>query len=121
MVGPGTTVRGDGVTSAIAVDPRVAAKMFRGLGDPTRLRLVRLLLDQGEMTVGELVEAVGGHQGRVSSHLTCLRNCGLVADRREGRSVYYSVPDDRLVEFLPLALAMASDNAEHIAACHQIE
>jgi len=121
MAGSGTTVHGDDVTSVRAVDPRIAAKMFRGLGDPTRLWMICLLLEQGEMSVGELVEAVGGHQGRVSSHLTCLRNCGLVSDRREGRSVYYSVPDDRLVEFLPLALDMASDNADHIAACHQIE
>ncbi len=100
---------------------QVAAKFFRGLGDPTRLRLVALLLEHGEMRTGELVDAVGGLQGRVSSHLACLRHCGLVADRKEGRNVYYSISDPRVAEFLPTALAMVADNASHIATCHEID
>jgi len=43
MVGGNAAVSGDGVAAAIAVDPRIAAEMFRGLGDPTRLWMVRLL------------------------------------------------------------------------------
>lgn len=101
-------------------DVAVAAKFFRGLSDPTRLRLLALLLQYGEMTVSELVDAVAGLQGRVSSHLACLRHCGLVVDRREGRNVYYSVPDTRVRELLTPALAMVADNAEHIATCHRI-
>lgn len=99
----------------------VAAKFFRGLSDPTRLRLVVLLLERGEMTVGELVEAVGGLQGRVSSHLACLRHCGLVADRKDGRNVCYSIPDPRVRGLLTVALSMIADNATHIATCHRIE
>lgn len=99
---------------------QIAAKFFRGLGDPTRLRLVALLLDEGEMRTGDLVDAVGGLQGRVSSHLACLRHCGLVTDRKEGRNVYYSVTDPRVGNFLSVALEMVADNAEHIATCHEI-
>lgn len=107
---------------AVATDPdvQIASKFFRGLSDPTRLRIVALLLERGEMTVGDLVDAVGGFQGRVSSHLACLRHCGLVADRKEGRNVYYSVPDRRVAEFLPIALSMIADNAVHIATCHRM-
>ena len=99
---------------------QIAARFFRGLSDPTRLRLVALLLTHGELSVRELVEAVDGLQGRVSSHLACLRHCGLVTDRKEGRNVYYSVPDPRVREFLPVAMAMIADNATHIAICHRI-
>ncbi len=99
---------------------QIAAKFFRGISDPTRLRLLTLLLTHGELSVGELVDAVDGLQGRVSSHLACLRHCGLVADRKEGRNVYYSVPDPRVREFLPVAMAMIADNATHIATCHRI-
>jgi DNA-binding transcriptional ArsR family regulator len=107
----------------IATEPgiQIASKFFRGLSDPTRLRIVTLLLEEGEMSVGHLVETLGGFQGRVSSHLACLRHCGLVADRKEGRNVYYSVPDPRVAEFLPVTLAMIADNATHIATCHRID
>ncbi|GIU84935.1 MAG: mercury resistance operon repressor MerR [Acidimicrobiales bacterium] len=110
----------DGLDLTDDRDLEVAAKFFRGLGDPTRLRIVTLLLERGEMTVGDLVDAVGGLQGRVSSHLACLRHCGLVTSRKEGRNVYYSVSDRRVARFLPIALSMVADNADHIASCHRI-
>lgn len=111
----------DHLDPGLRPDLDVASKFFRGLADPTRLRIVDLLLARGEMRVGDLVDAVGGLQGRVSSHLACLRHCGLVADRRVGRHVYYSVPDPRVGAFLTVALAMIADNAEHIASCHRID
>lgn len=73
------------------------------------------------MNVGDVVAAVDGLQGRVSSHLACLRHCGLVVDRRDGRNVYYSIPDRRVARCLPVALAMVADNATHIATCHRID
>jgi DNA-binding transcriptional ArsR family regulator len=111
----------DGLDLAAEPDVQIASKFFRGLADPTRLRILALLLEQGEMSVGDVVAAVGGLQGRVSSHLACLRHCGLVAGRPEGRNVYYSIPDRRVARFLPVALAMVADNATHIATCHRID
>lgn len=111
----------DGFDITSRPDIEVAAKFFRGLADPTRLHIVVLLLDQGEMKVGDLVDAVGGLQGRVSSHLACLRHCGLASDRKDGRNVYYSISDPRVAQFLPVALSMIADNSTHIATCHRIE
>ncbi len=100
----------------------IAVEFFRGLADPTRLHIVALLLEHGEMSVGDMVEAVGGLQGRVSSHLACLRHCGLAADRKDGRFVYYSeLTDPRVAEFLAVAVSMIGDNATHIATCHRID
>lgn len=64
------------------------------LGDPTRLRLLALL-DTEELTVAELAETMRLAQPRVSTHLAKLREAGLVADRREGVSVYYRSMTDR--------------------------
>lgn len=111
----------DGFDVTSRPDVEIAARFFRGLADPTRLHLVALLLTEGEKSVSDLVDAVGGLQGRVSSHLACLRHCGLVADRKEGRNVYYSVPDPRVAQFLPVALSLIADNATHIATCHRID
>ena len=108
----------EGRQAAVAAESD--ARFFRGLGDPTRLRIVQLLLD-GERTVSEIVRELGGLQGRISSHLMCLRWCGYVSTRREGRWVYYSVTDARVREILRLAQSMRRDHAESLAACTVIE
>lgn len=97
------------------------AKYFRGLGDPTRVRILQLLADNGELAVGELVARLGQSQSKVSNHLACLRWCGFVTTRRAHPSVYYRVADDRVIELLSLGRGLLADNAEHVAACGQID
>lgn len=70
-----------------------AAKLFRSLGDPTRLRLVLCLL-HGEHRVVDLVAEVGLAQSTVSAHLACLRDCGLLDMRPVGRQSYYRLAHD---------------------------
>ncbi|MGH2993633.1 MAG: ArsR/SmtB family transcription factor [Solirubrobacterales bacterium] len=96
-------------------------KYFRGLGDPTRLRLLERLGEGEEYSVGELVERVGVAQPAVSRHLGCLRWCGFVVSRREHRTVYYRLADPRVTELLGIGRALLADNAEHVAACGVID
>lgn len=95
----------------------IATKFFRGLSDPTRLRIVELLLDEGEQNVSALVERLGQTQGRVSSHLACLRWCGYVTSRREGKYTYYRVADERVASLLLLARGIIADHADAILSC----
>src|SRR3972149_5819916 len=67
---------------------QLEAKFFRGLGDPTRLKILELLLER-ERTVTQLIEALGVPQGRVSSHLACLSWGGDVTAPRKGGHRYY--------------------------------
>lgn len=97
----------------------VVAKFFRALADPTRLRLLEFLLTD-EHTVGECVEYAGLSQGRVSSHLACLADCGYVQVRRAGRFAHYKVTDPRVAELVLLARSLAADNAAALAACVRI-
>ena len=99
----------------------LVAKYFRGLGDPTRLRILELLRDEGELSVGELVQRLGQPQPKVSNHLACLRWCGFIEARREHRVVFNRIADKRVVKMLELAHALLEDNAEHVAACCRIE
>ncbi len=103
------------------VETDLVAKYFRGLGDPTRLRILELLREEGELTVGELVARLGQSQPQVSNHLACLRWCGFVEARRQGRAVYNRVADGRVERLLELAHALLADNAEHVAACCRID
>jgi DNA-binding transcriptional ArsR family regulator len=66
------------------------AGLFRALGEPARLAILRRLVDGGPHTVSELVEACDQRQPSVSKHLSCLHGCGLVARERDGRLVRYA-------------------------------
>jgi DNA-binding transcriptional ArsR family regulator len=97
----------------------LAARFFRVLGDPTRIRLLALLMDAptGEYSVGELVTALEAPQSRVSTHLGCLRWCGLVQTRRDGKQVYYRVADPRIRELLALGDTILREHAAALATC----
>jgi DNA-binding transcriptional ArsR family regulator len=99
----------------------LVAKYFRGLGDPTRLRILELLDEEGELTVGQLVDRLQIAQPKVSNHLACLRWCGFVDTRREHRTAYNRIADDRVAEIVGLAQALLEQNADHVAACCRIE
>jgi ArsR family transcriptional regulator, cadmium/lead-responsive transcriptional repressor len=97
------------------------AKFFNGFGNSTRLSILLLLSQKGEMKVGELVEELGAPQPRVSDHLRCLAWCGYVQVRREGRNAYYSVADERVLAVLRLGESLLRDNLDHVEACDDAE
>ena len=97
------------------------AKLFNGFANSTRLSILLLLVQRGEMKVGELVEELGAPQPRVSDHLRCLAWCGYVQVRREGRNAYYSVSDERVMRILELGEELFQDNLEHVEACDDME
>jgi len=77
-------------------------QVFKTLSDPTRLRILRLLIDaRKELCVCELVDSLEEPQYNVSKHVTAMRTAGLLKSRKEGRWVYYS-PRDTDGEFLRL-------------------
>jgi DNA-binding transcriptional ArsR family regulator len=66
------------------------------------------------------VEETGVLQGRLSSHLACLRWCGFVVARRKGRQVFYSAADSRIPDLLTLAEQFLADNADSVDICRVI-
>jgi DNA-binding transcriptional ArsR family regulator len=101
-------------------EPDLIAKYFRVLGDRTRLRIVELVSD-GERSVGELAQLLGVPQPKVSNHLACLRWCGFVTTRREHRTIYYRLADERVAAVVELARELLHENAEHVAACQRVD
>ena len=67
------------------------ARMFKALADETRLRILGLLLREGELCVCDIMAALQLPQSTISRHLAYLRNSGWVDDRRMGLWVYYQV------------------------------
>ena len=107
----------EAVVGRDSADMKVAAKLFDGFADPTRMSILAILARRGEMSVSELVEAVGATQPRMSVHLRCLAWCGYVKGRREGQRVYYAIADERVLQILRLGEELLADNREHVEAC----
>jgi DNA-binding transcriptional ArsR family regulator len=80
-----------------AADEAVGA--LKLLANPERLLLL-CQLSQGEFSVGELEEQLGIHQPTLSQQLGVLRNQQVVATRRDGKNIYYSVADPAVLEIL---------------------
>jgi DNA-binding transcriptional ArsR family regulator len=70
--------------------------VMRTLADPTRRAVFERIVSSGEITVVELTRGSGVTQGAISQHLRSLKQAGLVAERPEGRNVYYRARSDGL-------------------------
>ena len=96
--------------------PEVLATFFQGLADPTRVRILELLAERPR-TVSDLQRELGIAQGRVSSHLACLRWCGYVLATVEGRHNRYQLVDARIRDILAGAETIVRDNANRLSSC----
>lgn len=98
----------------------VRAKLFRGLADPSRLMVLETLRN-GPRCVSALVESTGLSQPNLSMHLACLRDCGLVRARRNGKFVNYELADPTVVRLLLASERVLIGIAKRIEACPRYE
>jgi len=96
------------------------AKLFRGLGDPSRLAILETLR-AAPSTVSEIVAATGLSQPNASNHLACLRDCGLVRSEASGRFVTYALSDDRVAGLLTLGEDVLADVARGVYECTRVD
>jgi DNA-binding transcriptional ArsR family regulator len=95
---------------------RPAAALFRSLADPARLAIVRRLA-RGEARVVDLTRPLGLAQSTVSKHLACLRDCGLVTARPDGRASLYSLTQPGLLDLLAAAETVLEATGNAVALC----
>ncbi|MGW6316434.1 ArsR/SmtB family transcription factor [Streptomyces sp. NPDC055099] len=79
----------------VAPDIEVLARFGRALADPIRCRLL-LALREAPAYPSDLADALGISRTRLSNHLACLRDCGLVITTPDGRRTRYELADERL-------------------------
>jgi DNA-binding transcriptional ArsR family regulator len=108
------------MTSPAAVVERVelapAAALFRSLGDPARLVIVRRLA-VGPARVTDLTAALGLAQSTVSKHLACLRDCGLVTSEPAGRASVFRLAQPALADMLAAAEQVLAATGNAVALC----
>jgi DNA-binding transcriptional ArsR family regulator len=93
-----------------------AARVFRGLGDPARLAILRHLALGGHRVV-ELTQHLGLAQSTVSGHLACLRGCGLVTSQAVGRSSVYTLAHPELMALLAAAERLLAATGDAVMLC----
>jgi DNA-binding transcriptional ArsR family regulator len=93
-----------------------AVALFHSLSDPTRLTIARHLA-HGEARVVDLTRALGLPQSTVSSHLACLRDCGLITGRPEGRQVFYALAVPELLDLFAAAETVLAVTGNAVALC----
>jgi DNA-binding transcriptional ArsR family regulator len=93
-----------------------AAALFRSLGDPARLAILRHLA-AGEARVVDLTGQLGLAQSTVSKHLACLRDCGLVDVRPVGRASVYRLSQPALLDLLSTAETVLTQTGNAVALC----
>lgn len=112
---PSTTERAAGVDQTAALS--VAACLFRGLGDPTRLAILQHLT-LGEHRVADLTAHLGLAQSTVSGHLACLKDCGLVTSRPQGRASMWSLAAaPEILAVLAAAEGLLAATGDAVALC----
>jgi DNA-binding transcriptional ArsR family regulator len=94
-------------TSLTALSDRDAARMaltFKGLADPTRLKILSVLL-RGEIRVSDLAQRTQTSQSAVSHQLRVLRDLRFVSSRREGTQIFYRIDDEHIEDLFNKAFA----------------
>jgi DNA-binding transcriptional ArsR family regulator len=91
-------------------------KFIRGFSDKTRLQILDVI-KQEEKTVSQIVEALQGNQSNISQHLACLKGCGIIVGRQEGKYMYYSLRNDQMRELLNLFDVVLEQVQNETEAC----
>lgn len=100
----------------ITTDLTAAVSLFHSLADPSRLEILRRL-SQSEKRVRDLTDELGLAQSTVSEHVACLRDCGLVVARSEGRQNFYSVAAPEVIDVLESAERLLTQTGYKVDLC----
>ncbi len=98
---------------------QLEAKLFKGFGDSSRLAILESIAEK-PITVSEIVEKTELSQPNVSMHLSCLLDCGLVQNKKDGRNSYYELSGEEVKEVLKTARKIVSQHSKEIFECTRI-
>lgn len=92
------------------------AKFLRGIAEKNRLKILQCLRS-GAKTVNEIVELLDGSQSNISQHLACLRGCGVIQKRQEGKYCYYSLANAHIEALLNMLDTIMNDIGCEVSCC----
>ena len=78
-----------------------AAVAMQAMSHPMRIKIL-CLLSSGELSVQDIVDAVGTTQSNISQHLAILKACGMIDSRKDGTKMFYAIEDARILKMITL-------------------
>ena len=80
------------------IDINMKVKLIDGFSNKTRIQILESIKNQ-EKTVSKIVEEIKGSQSNISQHLACLKGCGIIVGRNEGKYCYYSLRNQHIRDY----------------------
>lgn len=99
-------------------DVNMKVKLIHGFSNKTRLQILESIKDQ-EKTVSQIVEEIKGNQSNISQHLACLKGCGIIVGRNEGKYSYYSLRNQHIRDLLTMFDVVLEDVHNDVASCER--
>jgi DNA-binding transcriptional ArsR family regulator len=78
-----------------------AAVAMQAMSHPMRIKIL-CLLSSGELSVQDIVDAIGTTQSNISQHLAILKACGMIDGRKDGTKMFYAIEDARILRMITL-------------------
>src|SRR5699024_10792540 len=101
------------VYNMINVDMETKMKFLNGFSHKTRVQILENIKEE-EKTVSQIVDNLKGNQSNISQHLACLKGCGLIVGRQEGKYVYYRVRNQLVRDLLTMVDEVLEDVQDNI-------
>lgn len=91
-------------------------KLIHGFSNKTRIQILESIKNQ-EKTVSQIVEEINGNQSNISQHLACLKGCGIIVGRNEGKYCYYSLRNQEIRDLLTMFDVVLEDVQNNVECC----
>lgn len=98
------------------MDIDMKVKLIHGFSNKTRIQILESIKDQ-EKTVSQIIEEIKGNQSNISQHLACLKGCGIIKGRNEGKYIYYSLRNQHIRDLLTMFDIVLEDVENNVACC----
>ncbi|MEM5014530.1 metalloregulator ArsR/SmtB family transcription factor [Niallia taxi] len=91
-------------------------KLIHGFSNKTRIQILECLKNE-EKTVSQIVDEIKGNQSNISQHLACLKGCGIIVGRNEGKYCFYSLRNQHIRDLLDKFDVVLNDVQNDVACC----
>lgn len=91
-------------------------KLIHGFSNKTRIQILECLKNE-EKTVSQIVDEIKGNQSNISQHLACLKGCGIIVGRNEGKYCFYSLRNQHIRDLLDMFDVVLNDVQNDVACC----
>jgi DNA-binding transcriptional ArsR family regulator len=98
------------------IDMDTKVKFLQGFANKMRIQILDCIKEE-EKTVSEIIKDLDGSQSSISQHISCLKGCGLIVGRQEGKYIYYSLSNQKVRDLLTMFDEVLEEVENDVACC----